>query len=375
MFGRLLQAMKTLVRELLFPLIAVVAAFLVGGIIVWMVGDSPLLVYELFFTSAFGSVDGIGYTLFYATPLIFTGLAVAVAFKCGLLNIGAEGQLIAAAFATAWVGLVLPGWPAIVVMLLAMIAAVVAGGVWAGIPGLLKAKFGAHEVITTIMMNFIAAGLVSYLTQYHYRKQGDPILETLPIAGKVSGSVVGPHIPRMSALLAPLGINFPDRLPLNLAFLLALAACVIVYVFLWKTKWGYELRAVGISPSAAEYGGISIARNIVIAMFISGMLAGLVGVNDVLGYRYRYYHNFSANYGFTRVAVALLGRKHSVGVLPGSVFFGWVVRGGIFVDAFTNNVTKDIVDVLQGIVILLVAAEALLRGPVGRFSLLKRSKV
>ncbi|HXI88617.1 MAG TPA: ABC transporter permease, partial [Blastocatellia bacterium] len=202
--------MKTLVRELLFPLIAVVAAFLVGGIIVWMVGDSPLLVYELFFTSAFGSIDGIGYTLFYATPLIFTGLAVAVAFKCGLLNIGAEGQLIAAAFATAWVGLVLPGWPWLVVVLLAMIAAVVVGGVWAGIPGVLKAKFGAHEVITTIMMNFIAAGLVSYLTQYHYRKQGDPILETLPIAEKVNGAVVGPHIPRMSALLAPFGISFPD---------------------------------------------------------------------------------------------------------------------------------------------------------------------
>src|ERR1041384_1713656 len=190
--------MKTYLTELLFPLIAVVAAFLVGGIIVWMVGDSPLLVYELFFTSAFGSVDGIGYTLFYATPLIFTGLAVAVAFKCGLLNIGAEGQL----FAAAWVGLVLPTGPALVVALLAMLAAVAVGGVWSGIPGLLKAKFGAHEVITTIMMNFIAAGLVSYLTQYHYRKIGDPILETLPIAEKVNGAVVGPHIPRMSALLA-----------------------------------------------------------------------------------------------------------------------------------------------------------------------------
>src|SRR5262249_28791111 len=164
--------MKALLRELFFPLIAVVAAFLVGGVIVWMVGDSPLLVYELFLTSAFGSVDGIGYTLFYATPLIFTGLAVAVAFKCGLLNIGAEGQLIAAAFATAWVGLVLPSWPALLVMPLAMLAAVVTGGVWAGIPGLLKAKFGAHEVITTIMMNFIAAGLARHLTQYPYPTHG-----------------------------------------------------------------------------------------------------------------------------------------------------------------------------------------------------------
>ncbi|HEX8091885.1 MAG TPA: ABC transporter permease, partial [Blastocatellia bacterium] len=300
--------MKSLLTELMFPLIAVVAAFVVGGLIVWMVGDSPLLVYELFLTSAFGSIDGIGYTLFYATPLIFTGLAVAVAFKCGLLNIGAEGQLVAAAFATAWVGLMLPGWPALAVVFLAALAAVVVGGVWAGIPGVLKARFGAHEVITTIMMNFIAIALVSYLTQYHYRRQGDPILETLPIAEMKEGVLVGPHIPRMHMLLAPLGINFPERLPLNLAFLLALAACALVYVFLWKTKWGYELRAVGISPSAAQYGGISISRNIVMAMFISGMLAGMVGINDVLGYRYRYYDGFSAGYGFTGIAVALLGR-------------------------------------------------------------------
>jgi len=358
---------KSLLKELLFPLIAVLAAFVVGGVVVWMVGDSPLLVYELFFTSAFGSMDGIGYTLFYATPLIFTGLAVAVAFKCGLLNIGAEGQLIVAAFATAWVGLVLPGWPAIIVALLAILAAMLAGGIWSGIPGVLKAKFGAHEVITTIMMNFIAVGLVSYLTQYHYRKVGDPILETFPIAEKVGDQIVGPHIPRMSAMLGAIGISFPERLPLNLAFLFALAACVIVYVFLWKTKWGYELRAVGLSPSAAEYGGISIARNIVIAMFISGMLAGMVGVNDVLGYRYRYYHDFSKNYGFTGIAVALLGRNHPAGVLIAALLFGALNRASLFIDIFTDNVSKDWVVILQAIIILFVACEAVFRGGAKRF--------
>jgi ABC-type uncharacterized transport system permease subunit len=354
--------MKSLLTELMFPLIAVVAAFLVGGLIVWTVGDSPLLVYELFITSAFGSIDGIGYTLFYATPLIFTGLAVAVAFKCGLLNIGAEGQLVAAAFATAWVGLMLPGWPALVVVLLAAVAAVAVGGVWAGIPGVLKARFGAHEVITTIMMNFIAIALVSYLTQYHYRRQGDPILETLPIAEMKDGVLVGPHIPRMHALLAPLGVNFPQRLPLNLAFLLALAACALVYVFLWKTKWGYELRAVGISPSAAQYGGISISRNIVMAMFISGMLAGMVGINDVLGYRYRYYDGFSAGYGFTGIAVALLGRNHPMGVLLAAILFGALIRSGLFIDIFTDNVSKDWVVILQAIIILFVACESVFRG-------------
>jgi ABC-type uncharacterized transport system permease subunit len=357
-----MNRMKTLLTELMFPLIAVVAAFLFGGIIVWLVGDSPLLVYELFFTSAFGSLDGIGYTLFYATPLIFTGLAVAVAFKCGLLNIGAEGQLITAAFATAWVGLVLPNWPAIIVLVLAMLAAVLVGGVWAGIPGVLKAKFGAHEVITTIMMNFIAVGLVSYLTQYHYRKVGDPILETFPIAEKVDGVLVGPHIPRMSVLLGWVGISFPDRLPLNLAFIFALVACVVVYVFLWKTKWGYELRAVGENPSAAEYGGISISRNIVMAMFISGMLAGMVGINEVLGYRYRYYHDFSASYGFTGIAVALLGRSHPAGVLVAAILFGALIRSGLFIDIFTDHVSKDWVVILQAIIILFVACEGIFRG-------------
>jgi len=310
-----MKRMKTLLTELMFPLIAVVAAFLFGGIIVWLVGDSPLLVYELFFTSAFGSLDGIGYTLFYATPLIFTGLAVAVAFKCGLLNIGAEGQLITAAFATAWVGLVLPNWPAIIVLVLAMLAAVLVGGVWAGIPGVLKAKFGAHEVITTIMMNFIAVGLVSYLTQYHYRKVGDPILETFPIAEKVDGVLVGPHIPRMSALLGWVGISFPDRLPLNL----------------------------------------------VMAMFISGMLAGMVGINEVLGYRYRYYHDFSASYGFTGIAVALLGRSHPAGVLVAAILFGALIRSGLFIDIFTDHVSKDWVVILQAIIILFVACEGIFR--------------
>ncbi|HXG68730.1 MAG TPA: ABC transporter permease [Blastocatellia bacterium] len=365
--------MKSALRELMFPVIAVAAAFLVGGVIVWIIGDSPLLVYELFFSSAFGSIDGIGYTLFYATPLIFTGLAVAVAFKCGLLNIGAEGQLTAAAFATAWVGLVLPGWPALPVVLLAMLAAVFVGGVWAGIPGVLKAKFGAHEVITTIMMNFIAFGIVSYLTQYHYRKPGDPILETLPIAEVKDGVLVGPHIPRLHTLLVPLGINFPEHIPLNLAFLLALAACVAVYIFLWKTKWGYELRAVGINPAAAEYGGASIARNIITAMFISGMLAGMVGINEVLGYRYRYYDGFSAGYGFTGIAVALLGRNHPIGVLLAALLFGALNRSSLFIDIFTDKVSKDWVVILQAITILLVACEAIFRG--GAKRLIRRAAV
>ena len=353
-----------LLRELLYPLIAVIAAFVIGGILIIIIGDNPLEAYRLLLGSALSWPDGIGYTLFYATPLIFTGLAVLVAFRCGLLNIGAEGQLYVAAFATAWVGITFANLSAWILLPLCFVAAILAGGVWGAIPGVLKARFGSHEVINTIMLNFVAVALVSFFTQYHYRTPGDPIMETSEIGA-------GAHIARLGKLIPSL----PERIPLNLAFILALVCCGLVYLFLWRTKWGYELRATGANPSAAEYGGISVRKQIVIAMTISGALAGMVGINEVLGYRYRYYDGFSANYGFTGIAVALLGRNHPVGVLLAALLFGMLIRGGIFVDAFTNNVTKDLVDVLQGIVILFVAAEALLRGPFSKFGLLKRSKV
>src|SRR5229473_913941 len=307
-----------LLREILFPLIAVIAAFIVGGIVVWIIGDSPLETYRLLLGSAFSWPDGIGYTLFNATPLIFTGLAVAVAFRCGLLNIGAEGQLYVAAFAT--------------------------GAIWGGIPGLLKARFGSHEVINTIMLNFIAVALLSYFTQYHFKIPGDAIMQTAPISPSANLLTLGRFIP-----------GLPARIPLNIAFIFAVIACILVYIFLWKTKWGYELRATGANPSAAEYGGISIRKQIILAMSISGGLAGMVGINEVLGYRHRYYDGFSANYGFVGIAVALLGRNHPVGVFLAAILFAILLRGGIFVDAYTIHVSKDIVDMLQGIVIILVA--------------------
>jgi ABC-type uncharacterized transport system permease subunit len=353
-----------LLRELIFPLLAVITAFIIGGILILIIGDNPIQAYKLLLGSALSWPDGIGYTLFYATPLIFTGLAVLVAFRCGLLNIGAEGQLYVASFATAWVGITFAQYSAWFLVPVCFLAALLAGGIWGAIPGVLKARFGSHEVINTIMLNFIAVALVSYFTQYHYKTPGDPIMQTSQIGA-------GAHIARLGRFIPGL----PERIPLNLAFVLALICCALVYLFLWRTKWGYELRATGSNPTAAEYGGISIRKQIIIAMTVSGALAGMVGINEVLGYRYRYYDGFSANYGFTGIAVALLGRNHPVGVLLAALLFGMLIRGGIFVDAFTNNVTKDIVDVLQGIVILLVAAEALLRGPVGRFGLLKRSKV
>src|SRR5437667_505013 len=222
-----------LLREILFPLIAVVAAFVVGGIVVWIIGDSPLQTYELLIGSAFSWPDGLGYTLFNATPLIFTGLAVAVAFRCGLLNIGAEGQLYFAAFATAWVGIKFGGvsilnpstgqavvspfanLPAVVLLPLCCMVAIVAGAIWGAIPGLLKARFGSHEVINTIMLNFIAVALAGYFTQYHYKTPGDPIMQTVPVGP-------GAHIARLGKFIPGL----PERIPVNLAFIIAILACI-----------------------------------------------------------------------------------------------------------------------------------------------------
>ncbi|HZB44298.1 MAG TPA: ABC transporter permease, partial [Pyrinomonadaceae bacterium] len=272
-----------LLRELLFPVIAVAAAFVVGGVVVLLVGDNPLKVYGLLLGSALSWPDGIGETLFNATPLIFTGLAVAVAFRCGLFNIGAEGQLYVAAFLTAWVSIKFGGtvadvfgkpvdysWaslPAVALVPLALLTAIAAGAAWGAIPGVLKARFGAHEVITTIMLNFIGIALASYFTQYYYKVPGDPIMQTVSI-GEAA------YIPRLSSFVPGL----PPHLSVNVAFIIAILACVFVYFFLWRTKWGYEIRATGANPSAAEYGGISTRKQIVLAMAISGGLAGMVAI-------------------------------------------------------------------------------------------------
>ena len=347
-------------RELMFPVIAVLAAFLVGGVFVLAIGDSPIQTYRLLIGSALSWPDGIGYTLFLATPLIFTGLAVAVSFRAGLLNIGAEGQLYVAAFAAAWVGMTFAGWPPFLLVPACMVAAIGGGAAWGAIPGFLKARFGSHEVINTIMLNFIAVALLGYLTQYHYRTPGDAIMETAPIGPNAYLPKLGRFIP-----------GLPERIPLNITFILALVACVLVYVFLWHTKWGYELRATGSNPAAAEYGGISVSKQIVLGMALSGALAGCVGINEVLGYRHRYYDNFSDNYGFAGIAVALVGRNHPLGVLLAALLFGVLTRGAIPVDAFTAHVSKDIVQILQAIIILFVAAEAMFRGTFKKLGWLK----
>lgn len=348
-----------ILREIIWPVVAVIAAFIVGGIIILLIGDNPITAYSLLLTNSFGSIRDIGWTLHYATPLIFTGLAVAVAFRCGLLNIGAEGQLYVAAFAAAWVGIKFGGvttkvvgegtafadLPALVLVPMCMLAAIVVGGIWGAIPGVLRAKFGSHEVINTIMLNFIGIALVAYFTQYWFKVPGDPIQRTTEIGHAA-------ELPKLNQFFT----FIPHDVPLNVAFLIALIMCAAVFVFLWKTKWGYELRAVGENPSAAEYGGISPKKQIILAMTLSGMLAGMVGIGEVQGTRHHFESGFSADWGFLGIAVALLGRNHPLGVLIAAIFFGVLLRGEIFVDAFTRYVSKDLGWVLQAIIILFVAS-------------------
>ena len=351
-----------LFREALFPLIAIVAAFAVASVLIVFVGENPLQVIAIFFKSGFGSGKDFVETLFYATPLIFTGLAVLVAFRCGLLNIGGEGQLTVAGVACAafalgfggeavvgigqtssdWsVGIALPFF----ILIPACIAVtIIAGGIWGLIPGFLKARFGSHEVINTIMLNFVAIGLVGYITQYHLKPAGVPIQQS----AKINEAA---WIPKLHEVF-----GFLPQSDLNFSFLIAILMCVLVYVFLWRTKWGYELRAVGENPDAAEYGGISPKKQIIIAMTISGSLAGMAAIGEVLGFKHYYEHGFSYGLGFWGIAVALLGRNHPLGVLIAAFFFGMIIRGGLFIDIDTKFVSKDMVEILQALVIIFVAS-------------------
>ncbi len=370
-----------LLRELLFPVIAVLVAFVVGGVIVWVIGDDPFEVYGLLLGSALTWPDGIGYTLFYATPLIFTGLAVTVAFRCGLLNIGAEGQLYVASFACAWVAIKFGGavftpaagapinyaWaslPAVVLIPLAMLAAVLVGAAWGAIPGGSRRASARTRSSRPSCSNFIAVALISYFIQYYYKAPGDPIMQSVPVGAAA-------HIPRIGDFVPGIPTASPSTSPSCSPIL----ACALVYVFLWRTKWGYEIRATGANPSAAEYGGINVRRQIVLAMAVSGGLAGMVGINEVLGYRHLYYHEFSAELRLHRHSGGAARRNHPVGVFIAAILFGILLRGGIFVDAFSEHVTKDLVEVLQALVILFVAVGVNYRWMSNKFSLLKRSKI
>jgi simple sugar transport system permease protein len=277
-----------------------------------------------------------------ATPYIFAGLAVAIGFRCGLFNIGAEGQFFMGALASAYIGYAITGLPAFIHLPLAILGGAAAGAIWGAIPGYLKAKFGAHEVVNTIMMNWIAFRLSDWL-----------------LKGPMKASGFRPVTPNIEAT-AELPRFFPEPLRFNWGFILALVVAYLVYWFLFKTTLGFEIRAVGANPDAAKYAGMSITRNIVLVMTLSGGLAGMAGAAQVLGTDHWVGQGFSAGYGFDAIALALLGKSHPLGVVLAALLFG-ILRGGATSMQSLAGVPVDIISIIQGMVIIFIAAPAIIR--------------
>ena len=342
--------MKTLTKytkENIILFTAFLASLICSGFIIFLLGENPIRVFIIFFNGAFGSWNNLGYTLFFATPLIFTGLSVAICFRGGLFNIGAEGQLYIGTFACAYIGFKFLNLPPFLLIPLSVLFSAVAGGFWGLIPGYLKARTGAHEVINTIMLNFIAVALTGYFASGPFQAVGDQIPETSPISESA-------HLPRMGEILKIVGLNYPDSIPLNFSFIIAVFLCILVYFMFKYTTLGYEIRAVGFNKNAALASGINVNWIITLTFVISGAIAGLVGTNEVMGYRYRFLDNFSAGYGYMGIAVALLGRNHPVGVFISAVIFGAIMRGGLLIDIYSDKISKDVVYIIQGILILFI---------------------
>jgi simple sugar transport system permease protein len=345
------------ILEKITPLIAVIFALLVGAIVIMLIGEDPVFVYKTLFSNAIGNRDGWGNVLFRATPLIFTGLTVAFAFRCGLFNIGGEGQMYIGTFLATWVGFTFTNLPAFILIPLCILTAAAGGALWAAVPGILKAKTGVHEVIVTIMMNWIAASLTFFLVL----KFKAPATETMIAAGvkqmipHTSEIAEAARLPRLYSILKFLNIDFPAYNQVNVSFFIAIGVAILAYYILWKTNLGYEIRAVGYSPLAAEYGGISVAKNIILAMVISGAFAGLVGTNEIMGFKYRWRQELFTGLGFNGIAVALLGKNHPLGVVLAAILFGILNYGGAIVNIFTEGrIPRELIMVLQAVIVIFV---------------------
>ena len=347
----------------LLPALNLTAALLLSAAIIRIVGESPWAALKLMAAGAFGSQDAVGYTLYYATNFIFTGLAVSVAYHAGIFNIGAEGQAYIGGLGVGLVGLAAGGWPGWIVLPLAVVAGAVFGAAWAFVPAWLQARRGSHIVITTIMFNFIAAALMTYLLVNVLIKPGQQSPESREFGP-------GAFLPTAHQLLARMGITFAPT-PLNLSFVLALGACALVWLLIWRTRWGYAVRVTGQNAAAAVYAGISPARVTIGVMLLSGALASGLGLNDLLGEQHRILLDFPEGAGFVGIAVALMGRNHPVGILLAAVLFGALYQGGSQLSFDMPHVTRDLVVVIQGLVILFCGAlENIFRRPLA--SLLRR---
>lgn len=338
------------------PVINVLMALIVAGLILWTIGANPFDAIAILVEGAFGSGYGWGYTLYYTTSFIFTGLAVAVAFHAGLFNIGGEGQAGIGGLGAGVVALAFDNLlPAPVLVPLAILAAAAFGAAWAMIPAYLQAYRGSHIVITTIMFNFLAASLMVYLLVDVFRDPGQMSTQSRTFTENAT-------LPEMAAVFGWFGVRIAST-PLNLSLLWALACCVLVEIFIWRSRLGYEIRATGLSPRAAIYAGVKPARIIVISMAISGALAGSVGVNEILGVQHRLLLEFVAGAGFTGIAVALMGRNHPFGIILASLLFGALYQGGAELAFEIPTITREMIITIQGLIILFSGALAYMNRP------------
>ena len=328
--------------NLLQPVLSVAVGLGLGVSVTWLAGESPWRVLKILFVAAFGTRFDFGMTLFYSTPLVLTGLSVAIPFQAGLFNIGAEGQLALGALAAAAVGVLLPHVPFPLAPLLAAFVAFGAGALWGALPGYLRAKRGSHEVITTIMLNFIAAGIASWVTLYLLPNPASQNPETAPVGA-------GYLIPKLA--------SFQDA-PVSWGLLVAPIVALAIWFLFNKTVTGFEIRAVGQSEDAARAGGVSTARVQILSMALAGGVAGLVAVPEVLTNAGKFRMGFSPDYGFMGIAVALLARGKPLGILGAALLFGALHKGAGALDMETDKVTRDLSQILQALVILSVAAEA-----------------
>ncbi|MGM4912645.1 ABC transporter permease [Rhizobium sp. 768_B6_N1_8] len=333
----------------LIPLLNLVVAFLISGFVVWLIGESPLAALSLLIEGAFGSGEGIGFTLYYATSFIFTGLSVAVAIHAGLFNIGSEGQAYFGGLGCALVALSLDNYvPWYVTMPVAIVGAALFGAVAAFIPAWLQARRGSHIVITTIMFNYIIATLMNYVLVHVLKVPGKMAPETRTF-------LVGGQLPKLTWLMEMFGSKL-GAAPLNVSFVIALIMCYLVWLLVWRTKLGFEMRTLGVSPTAASYAGIPYTRIVMIAMMLSGALAGMMALNPVMGSSARLQLDFVGGAGFVGIAVSLMGRNHPLGILFAALLFGVLYQGGDWISFEMPNITREMVLVIQGLVILFAGA-------------------
>ncbi len=347
--------LRVILRPMLTPLLAIFTALLIGAIVMLLSGDNPLTAYYGLFNGAFGSAQGWARTIRKMTPFVFTGLSVAFAFKAGLFNIGASGQFLIGTVCAAAVGVNFEGLPFIIHMPLALLAGMLGGAIWGAIPGLLKVWRGTHEVISTIMLNYVASLFSGWLV-YAGGTQGQtpgPLSDPEAAARAISETkdvVANARIPFI----------FAEPYRVHWGIVIALVTAVVIWWILYKTTIGFEIRTVGLNPRAAKYAGMKVGRTIVMTMAVAGLLAGMAGAVDTLGLNHKFAPEFTGSAGFEGITIALLGKVHPVGVVLSSFLIGGLNAGATKMQ-FDSGVAAEIIQVVQALVLAFVAAPEIIR--------------